>query len=602
MEDVQSGAADRAITVVAPRPPRWTRALPWSVALLSLGVAGFLAWRGRPASAPEIPALKYTLEIPDLQLDRTLLPALSPDGKRVLYSRGGQLWVREFDQLDARQVPGTSEVQNPFWSPDSRQIAYLTANALWRVGLDGVPPVRIASYRFSKGGRSPGGVWQRNGTIVFAPAATGSSMMAVSSDGGEFTQVFERDPKTEGDFHRPSLLPDGESILCIVDRPDTGADTIAVVTGTTRKTVLRQPGEFLDSPVYSPTGHLLYHRETTTPGIWAVAFSLERLETTGTPFLVVPQGSWPAVGSNGVMVYARSELTGLEDLAWLDIASGAVTTALEERFPEVSYPRLSPDGTRVALVTRSPDTGSLVIVADLQRHTHVRIADRATTSTRPAWRGNQMLVYAPDAGGKDTLMMRRADASLPAAELFAGMQPSITAPGHLIFMRLVSGMGGGLWHATLPPGDAAPPDPTEVLQTAVHEWEPTLSPDGKWLAYTSGEAGQSEVMLRRYPQAEGQWQVSVNGGNLPLWSPTGDKLYFRGLSAGPIYFVDVKTTPEVSLSAPRSITRPATLIARAGFDISRDGKRLLMTREVQTDDGRGPALAVVQDWFAPFRK
>ena len=135
-------------------------------------------------------------------------------------------------------------------------------------------------------------------------------------------------------------------------------------------------------------------------------------------------------------------------------------------------------------------------------------------------------------------MMRRADASLPAAELFAGMQPSITAPGHLIFMRLVSGMGGGLWHATLPPGDAAPPDPTEVLQTAVHEWEPTLSPDGKWLAYTSGEAGQSEVMLRRYPQAEGQWQVSVSGGNLPLWSPTGDKLYFRGLSAGPIYFVD----------------------------------------------------------------
>ena len=180
-------------------------------------------------------------------------------------------------------------------------------------------------------------------------------MMAVSSDGGEFTQLFDRDPKTEGDFHGRACCPDGQTLLCIVDRPDTGADTIAVVTGTTRKTVLRQPGEFLDSPVYSPTGHLLYHRETTTPGIWAVAFSLERLETTGAPFLVVPQGSWPAVGSNGVMVYARSELTGLEDLAWLDIASGAVTTALEERFPEVSYPRLSPDGTRVALVTRSPD-------------------------------------------------------------------------------------------------------------------------------------------------------------------------------------------------------------------------------------------------------
>ena len=94
--------------------------------------------------------------------------------------------------------------------------------------------------------------------------------------------------------------------------------------------------------MYSPTGHLLYHRETTTPGIWAVPFSLERLETTGTPFLVATQGSWPAVGSNGVMVYARSELTGLEDLAWLDIASGAVTTALEERFPDMQQSAVSP--------------------------------------------------------------------------------------------------------------------------------------------------------------------------------------------------------------------------------------------------------------------
>ena len=135
----------------------------------------------------------------------------------------------------------------------------------------------------------------------------------------------------------------------------------------------------------------------------------------------------------------------------------------------------------------------------------------------------------------------------------------------------------------------------------MHEWEPTLSPDGKWLAYSSGDAGQSEVMLRRYPEAEGQWQVSVSGGSLPLWSPTGDRLYFRNLQ-GQIYAVDFKATPDVSLSAPRHIIRPPTLIARAGFDISRDGKKLLMTRQVQTDDARGPALAVVQNWLAPFRK
>jgi hypothetical protein len=198
-------------------------------------------------------------------------------------------------------------------------------------------------------------------------------------------------------------------------------------------------------------------------------------------------------------------------------------------------------------------------------------------------------------------MMRRADGSLPAVALFAGMHPNVTAPGHLTFMRLASGVGGGLWHTTLPPGDAPPPEPEEIQQTPVHEWDPALSPNGKWLAYVNGEAGQSEVMLRRYPEADGQWQVSVSGGDQPLWSPTSDKLYFKDLS-GQILVVEVRTTPDVSLSTPRNIPRPSSLLARAGFDISHDGKRLLMVRQAKNDDGRGPALAVVQNWFSQSRK
>ncbi len=121
----------------------------------------------------------------------------------------------------------------------------------------------------------------------------------------------------------------------IVDRIDTGADTISVVSGGRHKPVLRLEGEYLDSPVYSRTGHLLYQRETTTPGIWAVPFSLEKLEVTGSPFLVVPQGSWPSTGSNGILVYADSELSGLEELVWLDIASAAVTPVSAGLLPQI---------------------------------------------------------------------------------------------------------------------------------------------------------------------------------------------------------------------------------------------------------------------------
>jgi Tol biopolymer transport system component len=158
-----------------------------------------------------------------------------------------------------------------------------------------------------------------------------------------------------------------------------------------------------------------------------------------------------------------------------------------------------------------------------------------------------------------------------------------------------------LWHALLPPGDTAPSDAQVLQQTPVHEWEPTLSPSGKFLAYSQGDVGQSQVMLRGYPETSGQWQVSVSGGSKPLWSPTGDKLYFRDVP-GQILVVDVATTPKVSLSAPRVIQRPSILIARAGFDISADGKRLLIPRIVKTNDDRTPSLTVIQNWLAEFKK
>jgi serine/threonine protein kinase/Tol biopolymer transport system component len=625
LDEINNGwSSEPGAPLVAPRQRPWIAAAPWVVVAVLLAIVGYLASRGRSAGVspsasfasaptgsqtaesaprqPDLPTLKYTIPIPNLQLERTMLPTLSPDGRRLAYSSGGQLWVRDLDKLDGRPLTGAGGAQFPFWSPDGQQIAYLTATALWRVALDGSAPVRIASYRFSKGGRTPGGVWRRDGTIVFAPASSGTNMLVLPASGGEFHDLFARDPVTGSDFHRPSLLPDGESLLFIVDRSDTGADTIAVHAGGKVKTILRIDGEFLDSPVYSPTGHILYHRETTSTGIWAVPFSIDKLETTGTPFLVVPQGSWPAVGANGMLVYADSELSGLEELVWLDLASGAVTPALNEKFPAINYPRLSPDGTRVTALVRSPETGPVIIVADLQRHAHVQIAERASASSRPTWRDDRSIVYAVDAGRGDIVATRRADASSPQIELFRGVQPSVgRRGGELVIVRQEDGKGGGLWQTKFPPGDLPPAEPTVLQQTPVHEWEPALSPDGTLLAYSSGDLGQSEIMLRRFPQSTGQWQVSASGGSLPVWNRAGDKLYFRD-NPGQIYVVDVKTNPDVRLSAPRPIPRPASVIARTGFDLSRDGKRLLMMRTVKTDATRGPSLAVVQNWYAEFRK
>jgi Tol biopolymer transport system component len=601
LDDVTASGVGAGATGVAPvRPsPLWLRALPWValLAMLALVPGAIALWPDAPQDAP---VLRFSIALED-EVERRALPLLSPDGRRLVYSHAGELWVRALDELDARPLRGTAGGQYPFWSPEGEEIGYVTPTAFMRVGLDGSAPVRIADYRSGKGGRTPGGVWRRDGSIVFASSSSGSTMVTVPAAGGAVTSLFARDPALEMDFHKPSLLPDGQRMLVVVDRPDRGADTIAVVDGTTRKVVLQFPNEFIDSPVYAPSGHLLFHRETAQPGLWAVPFSLDRLETTGEPFLVTPEGTYPSAGSNGLLAYVRAALSGLEELVWFDIASGAVTPVSMQPMNELTSPRLSPDGTRVAFVGEVGQSRE-VIVVDLERRTHISLGTADRSPAQVLWRDNRTVVWGTDSQmGSGRLMMRRADASQPAVPLFEGLTPSLAA-GHLIVSRREPGAGGGLFHAAWPPESEKPGAPTVLLQTADHEWQPALSPDGTLVAYAAGDPGRTQVMLRRYPQSDDQWRLSSDTGALPLWSPDGNRIYFRD-SSGQILAVDVTRKPQLTLSAPRvvagaeGLTRgPEGLISVVGFDISRDGTRLLMMRPAVVGERRPPAVVVVQGW------
>jgi Tol biopolymer transport system component len=216
-------------------------------------------------------------------------PAISPDGRRIVYVADTDLWVRDLDRLEPRRLAAGVSPTFPFWSPDSSQVAYIARQKLWRVSITGGEPTLVADAGFNRGGTTPGGVWLRDGTIVFAPAANGTSLIAVPSGGGQFTEYMGR-AAGESDFHKPSLLPDGESSVFVVDSNQRGADSIDVLSAGKRTTIVKEPGQVLNTPVYSPSGHLLYVREGTgagyfgdSLGIWAVPFSLDRLQATG-PF------------------------------------------------------------------------------------------------------------------------------------------------------------------------------------------------------------------------------------------------------------------------------------------------------------------------------
>src|SRR5262249_4409733 len=151
---------------------------------------------------------KFEIAIARLQTNNWNAPVISPDGKKVAFVSGSSLWVRELDRLEARELVRNANPQFPFWSPDSEFIAFISAAKLWRVPVDTGSATVIGPAAFNVAFTTPGGVWRADGSIVFAPAASGSGLLAVPAQGGDFIPLLGPDPEKDDDFHKPSLLPE----------------------------------------------------------------------------------------------------------------------------------------------------------------------------------------------------------------------------------------------------------------------------------------------------------------------------------------------------------------------------------------------------------
>jgi hypothetical protein len=405
---------------------------------------------------------------------------------------------------------------------------------------------------------------------------------------------------TESDFHRPSLLPDGDGLLFVVDRNVRGPDTIGVLTRGRRVDVLTIEGEVLDSPVYSPTGHLVYHRETTAPGIWAVPFSLDRLETTGDPVLIAAGGSWPAVTSSGMLIYADEEFTGLMRLSWVD-RQGTVTPAYPETFPAIGSPRLSPDGHRLAATVRTDPGQTAAMIFDLRRQTRAIVERSVGDGAEVTWLGgDRVAITAGTTASADRFYVRHVDGSARDDIAARGFHPDGARDGSaLVFVQTSPGTGPDIWH--LVSGV-----PRLLLGTPHTNRHPALSPDATLLAYESTETGQAEVFLRPYPQDGAIVQVSSGGGHAPRWSPAGDRIYYRLGTAGADGHTGLMEVPVdrrdggLTLGSPRPVTIPGGIETYPdGFDVAPDGSRLIVVQSA--GGGTDPSLIVLQNWLAQVR-
>jgi serine/threonine-protein kinase len=591
------GDPGRPVEPARGRGPGW-RTLAVAVGAV-LFAAGWLA-RLSPGTTRDV-VRKVDLAVSDLDANSGRAPVISPDGSRVAFVAGGRLRVRRLDSLDTTELPDNDEVAYASWSPDSRHLAYVRRGRAWKVSTEGGPPTELGPVPGDLAG-SAASVWTSDGQVVFAGSDTIGLWTVPAAGGGSGREMFGLDRSAETDFHEIAALPDNRGLIFTVHRRNKQPDMIAVLAGGSRKVLLEIPGEILRYPVYSPTGHLLYERETTNPGIWAVPFSLQRLETTGAPMLVVPRGRTPSLGAGGTLAFVRpdeapvdlvrvSRAGAIERIAEMAETNTSTVSPVQSGggYRATAGVSLSPDGTRLA-VSLGLAPGQLWVY-DLQRGS----VSRVTTGTFPiraVWTTrDDRLVYASAREARGwNLWSRRADGAGEEKQLSRSDEvhfPLAVSPdGSALVFSEGSGATGNLFQ--IASDGSAPARPLFASRT----WGlgASFSPDGRWLAYESFESGRMEVYVRPFPEGDQRIQVSSSGGEMPVWSKSHEIFY---VAAGGVSAVSV--TPQ---GGSLSISKPVVLFPTGGethlvsvFDATSDGQHFLMLRS------RGSQhLALIFNW------
>ena len=525
-------------TRAAPRSA-WQRALPWAVAgALAAGLALVLVlwapWRA--AAPPRVTRTTITTSGPAALtingIDRDL--ALSPDGTHVVYvgNNGTQLFVRALDALEPVAIASGGAVRGPFVSPDGQWVGFVdSVTTLRKVAITGGPPITLASLD----GAPRGATWAPDDTIIFATSNPATGLQRVSAAGGT-PEVLTRPDHAQGEADHlwPEILPGGRAVLFTITSQTGGLDTAQVAvrdlrTGT-QKVLLRGGSH----GHYVASGHLVYVAAGT---LRAIPFDPTRLETHGTAVPVLPRlvttstgaGDF-AVAADGTLVYVDapgSLAANARTLVWVDRTGKEEPVAAPPRAYE--HPRLSPDGTRVAL--SSTDQENDLWIWDLRRATLTRLTLDPGQDWFPVWTPDgRRIIFSSNRGGQFNLWWQAADGTGAAerlttssnAQFLTGITPDGTA---VVFYEVTPTMGRDLLQLALDGTRRVTP----LLQTKFDERNGIVSPDGRWLAYESNSSGPFEIYVRPFPNVGGgQWQVSTAGGRQPLWARSGKELFYVG--------------------------------------------------------------------------
>ena len=504
-----------------------------ALAVLLPVVAALAWWLGsRPEPAPPAPLRVFEL-VPDAEPEEVVL---SPDGSRLAYLLDGRVFVRSLDALEPRRLTteGGDRVLGLFWSPDGRSLGLVRGvGGLERIDLDGGAPLPLTNETvlFTSLG------WSEDGFIYFTRLQSGIGRL--SENGGATEEVI---PVSEDliDYHGLAVLPGGRGFLTVPHFQDDEARRIVLERPGKERVVLFESDSPIGDPRYSATGHVLFVREDSPRGTWALPFSIESLSVEGEPFLVVPDLVELSVSNRGDMAYSKAALAdgGKQQLIWVD-RDGERVGGLDLPLYGASVPVMSPDGTRIAVVARGvgrPASDKLDLwVIDVERGSATRLTESGVDYSMPTWSpdGTRIAVLGKAAGGGrgSELIAVHADGSgEPEILLAAETSFHVTLTRDWSWAAYMSG------NQALPRGlgiVARRLDDESTLTTVFdgpdQDLAPMIHPDGDWIAYASGSFGALDTYVQRFPEAEGRYKVSVERGGGAIWSPDGGSLYILPL-------------------------------------------------------------------------
>ncbi|MCH8216352.1 MAG: PD40 domain-containing protein [Planctomycetes bacterium] len=540
-------------------------------------IAVALTWSLKPETPPPPPIprdVQITLEHEILLQRGHSNCALSPDGQRLVYgwgdinTGGKRLRIHSLDGTPEIEIPGTEYGYNPFFSPDGQSLGFATRFALKVVSLSGGTPRTLSQDEYILGAH-----WGDDGTIVYVHQGRG--LMTVPSTGGEPRQLTEIQER-EVVHVLPGFLPGSKHVVFTTIMQSGESENrhrLEIVEISTGEREVLKNG--MEIGVYFPSGHIVFRID----GVWfAQAFSIRQLNPVGPVVPIWHDGKLLALASDGTLAYKRQIREKTRRFVWIG-PDGSMTPAFDKG--GASRFDLSADDARVAL-----SMGGDIYVLDLKTDVLRRFTFDDAADGIPLWSpDDRWIVFASSRETSRSIWRKRSDFS-DDAELLIPADTGYLTP-----------------HCFTPDGNAllvtssSPETDTDILISSLTEdkpvakpWlaspdlesNPSVSPDGRWVAYDLIRAGSREVFVRALDGAGSVQQISAEGGFEPKWSHKGDRLFYelgKTIMAAPILVKDnviVPGTPEKVVDLPPSSVT-------YGWDVASDDERFLVLVEEVND-------------------